>query len=136
MVCLLKMENGTCNVYYIHNDICSKLRFGVSCVSYLCFSSTGLFYHSFPPHAFPAQIYPYRPPQAATNADIHKVTCCEDNFAALSANGEVFMFSFGNPSSDGSGRTSVKPQRVWALRKQFSAVKASNLYLSANQDGL
>ncbi|KAF7431199.1 hypothetical protein PC9H_006920 [Pleurotus ostreatus] len=101
MVCLLKMDNGTCNVYYIHNDICSKL--------------------SFPPHAFPAQIYPYRPPQAATNADIHKVTCCEDNFAALSANGEVFMFSFNSPSSDGSGRTSVKPQRVWALRKQFSA---------------
>ncbi|KAF9497896.1 hypothetical protein BDN71DRAFT_1444358 [Pleurotus eryngii] len=103
MVCLLKMENGTYNVYYIHNDVCSKL--------------------SFPPHAFPAQIYPYRPPQAATNADIHKVTCCEDNFAALSANGEVFIFSFNNPSSDGSARTSVKPQRVWALRKQFSAVK-------------
>ncbi|KAF4569403.1 hypothetical protein EYR36_009193 [Pleurotus pulmonarius] len=112
MVCLLKMENRTYNVYYIHNDLCSKL--------------------TFPPHAFPAQIYPYRPPQAAANADIYKVTCCEDNFAALSANGEVFMFSFGNPSSDGNGRTSVKPQRVWALRKQFSAVKASDVALGSD----
>ncbi|KAJ8457714.1 hypothetical protein ONZ45_g18206 [Pleurotus djamor] len=109
MVCLVRLDNGTCNLYYLHNDVCSKL--------------------SFPPHAFPAQIYPYRPPQSTTNADIQKVSCCDDNFAALSANGEVFMFSFGTGDdvalgSDGSLIICTESGHVY-VRTRSSQTKAS-----------
>jgi hypothetical protein len=80
---------------------------------------------SFPIHAFPTGIEPYRPPQSIKDSQISKITCCDDTFAALSSNGEVFTFSA--PSSDtnpGEGRA-FKPQRVWALRKKSSAVKVS-----------
>lgn len=71
---------------------------------------------------------------AQNNADIAKVVSCENNFAALSSNGEVFTFTL-NPvsgSSDAPPQSTkpgsnasvlVKPQRLWALRKQFSAVR-------------
>ena len=80
---------------------------------------------SFPIHAFPTGIEPYRPPQSIKDSQISKITCCDDTFAALSSNGEVFTFSA--PSLDtnpGEGRA-FKPQRVWALRKKFSAVRVS-----------
>ncbi|KAF8885070.1 hypothetical protein CPB84DRAFT_141917 [Gymnopilus junonius] len=80
---------------------------------------------SFPVHAFPTGIEPYRPPQSIKDSCISKVTCCDDTFAALSSNGEVFTFSSPNVNPDlttGEGR-GFKPQRVWALRKKFSAVK-------------
>ncbi|KAF8959590.1 hypothetical protein BDZ97DRAFT_1666960 [Flammula alnicola] len=80
---------------------------------------------SFPMHAFPSGIEPYRPPQSIKDSRISKVTCCEDTFAALSLNGEVFTFSAPKPNADsipGEGRA-FTPQRVWALRKKFSAVK-------------
>ncbi|KAJ6618827.1 hypothetical protein B0H10DRAFT_2028138 [Mycena sp. CBHHK59/15] len=80
----------------------------------------------FPTNAFPSEIQPYRPPQAIKDAHIAKITSCDDTFAALSSNGELFTFSVPYPSeADGnSGRGSgFKPQRVWALRKQFSAVR-------------
>ncbi|KDR81018.1 hypothetical protein GALMADRAFT_241641 [Galerina marginata CBS 339.88] len=80
---------------------------------------------SFPMHAFPTGIEPYRPPQSVKDSCISKVTCCDDTFAALSSNGEVFTFSPPSSSTDtapGEGK-GFKPQRVWALRKKFSAVK-------------
>ena len=86
--------------------------------------------HSFPMQAFPSGIQPYRPPQSIKDACISKITCCDETFSALSSNGEVFTFS-APPSSkadasstDGRAAGPVfKPQRVWALRKKFSAVK-------------
>ncbi|KAJ7481215.1 hypothetical protein B0H11DRAFT_2024703 [Mycena galericulata] len=82
----------------------------------------------FPVHAFPSEIQPYRPPQAVKLKDAHiaKITSCEDTFAALSSNGELFTFSVPDPSeADANAGRGVgfKPQRVWALRKQFSAAR-------------
>ncbi|TFK37476.1 hypothetical protein BDQ12DRAFT_685375 [Crucibulum laeve] len=82
---------------------------------------------NFPGHAFPSEIQPYRPPQAIKDAHITKIASCDDVFAALSSNGEVFIFSAPSPSegdsSSGRSGNAFKPQRVWALRKKFSAVK-------------
>ncbi|KAG5646993.1 hypothetical protein DXG03_001717 [Asterophora parasitica] len=79
----------------------------------------------FPGHAFPSEMQPYRPPQAIQDAKIAKITSCDDTFAALSFNGELFTFSVSNPSESASAKekSGLKPQRVWALRKKFSAVK-------------
>ncbi|KAJ7709467.1 hypothetical protein B0H17DRAFT_1028081 [Mycena rosella] len=82
----------------------------------------------FPTHAFPSEIRPSRPPQAMKLKDAHiaKITSCEDTFAALSSNGELFTFPVPDPSEAdaNAGRgLGFKPQRVWALRKQFSAVR-------------
>lgn len=89
---------------------------------------------SFPTQAFPSEIQPYRPPQAIKDADIAKITSCEDTFAALSSNGELFTFTVPNPSeaerASGKDRSGIKPQRVWALRKQFSAVRVCRIYLN------
>lgn len=87
---------------------------------------------SFPIHAFPTGIEPYRPPQSIRDSQISKIICCDDSFAALSSNGEVFTFSApssGLDSTSGEARA-FKPQRVWALRKKFSAVKVSFLLLT------
>ncbi|KAG6914357.1 hypothetical protein DXG01_000829 [Tephrocybe rancida] len=81
----------------------------------------------FPGHGFPAEMQPYRPPQAIKDAKIAKITSCEDMFAALSYSGELFTFSVANPSEAGAAsakeKSGFKPQRVWALRKKFSSVK-------------
>lgn len=79
-------------------------------------------------HPFPITIQPYRPPQVK-DAHIVKVTCCDDNFAALSSNGEVFTFTPNLPvgpdiSAERRSTGSIfKPQKVWSLRKKYSAVK-------------
>ncbi len=86
---------------------------------------------SFPPYAFPSEAIPYRPPQAkgksGLSIEIDKITSCEDSFAALSSTGELFMFTLPSPPESGTSasksRFNVQPQRVWALRKQFSAVR-------------
>jgi len=57
---------------------------------------------------------------------LQKLQAVDDNFAALSSSGEVFTFSVPSGSeTDASGRdrAAMKPQRVWALRKQFSGVR-------------
>ena len=91
---------------------------------------------SFPMHAFPSGIQPYRPPQAVKDSHISKITSCDETIAALSSNGEVFTFS-APPNQTTSSHTesssvelqrstkltTFKPQRVWALRKKFSSVK-------------
>ena len=91
---------------------------------------------SFPMHAFPSGIQPYRPPQSFKGSHISKITSCDETIAALSSNGEVFTFS-APPSQSASSHAEIgfveenrntkpaafKPQRVWALRKKFSSVK-------------
>ncbi|KZT25316.1 hypothetical protein NEOLEDRAFT_1065494 [Neolentinus lepideus HHB14362 ss-1] len=80
---------------------------------------------TFPNQNFPPE-FKYRPPQ--TNAKIIKIVASwEGSFAALSTNGEVFTFNVPTPNecldTSSTKGGAVKPQRVWALRKQFSAVK-------------
>ncbi|THH07852.1 hypothetical protein EW145_g3098 [Phellinidium pouzarii] len=97
----------------------------------MCFWNGRSFKINFPTHSFPSEIQAYRPPMAQNNAAISKVVCCDFTFAALSSNGELFTFTLNPqpPTPDASAAhsksaaTVVKPQRVWALRKQFSAVK-------------
>ncbi|KAJ3515702.1 hypothetical protein NLJ89_g1583 [Agrocybe chaxingu] len=81
---------------------------------------------NFSLQAFPTGIQPYRPPQSINDSRISKVTCCDDTFAALSSSGEVFTFAApaSTDTSANEGRGPIfKPQRVWTLRKKFSAVK-------------
>lgn len=101
MACLLSTKDVVC----LFNDRNIKVTFSNQ---------------NFPPE------FKYRPPQ--TNAKITKIVASwEGTFAALSTNGEVFTFTVPAPneavdSPSGKGGV-VKPQRVWALRKQFSSVK-------------
>ncbi|KAL5530926.1 hypothetical protein ACEPAG_3802 [Sanghuangporus baumii] len=99
-----------------------------------CFQNGRNFKINFPTQSFPSEIQVYRPPMAQHNANIAKVVNCDNTFAALSSNGEVFTFTFNEPASVFSSDpnapstkavsvTPVKPQRIWALRKQISAVK-------------
>ncbi|PSR72203.1 hypothetical protein PHLCEN_2v11910 [Hermanssonia centrifuga] len=92
----------------------------------VCLYNNSLFRVNFPTYAFPSEIAPYRPPQATRVASIDKITSCDSMIAALSSNGELFTFSLPPVAITGSvekPREIVKPQRVWALRKKFSAVK-------------
>ena len=84
-------------------------------------------------HSFPSEVIPYRPPQSIRRPAITKITSCENTFAALSELGDVFTFTLGTNSTESQsiGKdkdnkwTTIKPQRVWALRKQMSAVVVS-----------
>ncbi|KAH9893273.1 hypothetical protein C8Q73DRAFT_791145 [Cubamyces lactineus] len=95
----------------------------------ICLWNDGHFKVNFPAYSFPSEFVAYRPPQAPNrnSASIAKITSCEDTFAALSSSGEVFTFSLPSPpdasTSASKSRFVVQPQRVWALRKQFSAVR-------------
>lgn len=78
---------------------------------------------NFPSHGFPSEIQPYRPPQAIRGTQITKIVSSDELFAALSSNGELFTFSVpNNVDTDPVLSKSFRPQRVWALRKQFSAI--------------
>jgi hypothetical protein len=80
---------------------------------------------SFPSH-FPSEIQVYRPPHAYRTSGIEKITSCDDLFAALSSNGELFIFNA--PKASQAGDTAgIKPQRVWALRKKFTSVKVCRI---------
>ncbi|KAG8221195.1 hypothetical protein J3R82DRAFT_2760 [Butyriboletus roseoflavus] len=99
----------------------------------VCVWNGGVSKINIPAHAFPSDISTvYRPPHAVRAPAITKLACCDDLFAALSSNGEVFTFSLpttteteGNVSGvhAGGSRGQVKPQRAWALRRQFSSVR-------------
>lgn len=101
---------------------------------------------SFPAHAFPSDISTvYRPPQAVRAPPITKLACCDDLFAALSSNGEVFTFSLPTATDaegsapgvhTGGSRGQVKPQRAWALRRQFSSVRVRRLHMGLSSAGL
>ncbi|KAG1752473.1 uncharacterized protein EDB91DRAFT_1292879 [Suillus paluster] len=79
----------------------------------------------FPTQRFPSEISVYRPPQAVKGQTITKLTSCDDTIAALSSSGEVFTFTSPSVGDGDSAKSSsaFKPQRIWALRRQFSAVQ-------------
>ncbi|KAG9308137.1 hypothetical protein JVU11DRAFT_12491 [Chiua virens] len=98
----------------------------------VCAWNGGISKINFPPSAFPSDIsMVYRPPQAIRGPAITKLAGCEDSFAALSSNGEVFTFALPtNTEADGvpgvpagGSRGQIKPQRAWALRRQWSSVR-------------
>ncbi|KAG0701289.1 hypothetical protein DFH29DRAFT_927750 [Suillus ampliporus] len=91
----------------------------------MCVWSGGVSKISFPTQRFPSEISVYRPPQAAKGPIITKLTSCDDTIAALSSSGEVFTFTSPSVAEGGSAKSSstFKPQRIWALRRQFSAVQ-------------
>ncbi|TDL26497.1 hypothetical protein BD410DRAFT_522344 [Rickenella mellea] len=103
----------------------------------ICFWNDRHFKINFPANTFPVGIHAYH--HAPQSTSITKVVNCEDMFAALSTNGELFTFqppspavtaasaaahvSTSAPTSETKEKMMIRPQRVWALRKQFSAVK-------------
>ncbi|TYJ56674.1 hypothetical protein B9479_002604 [Cryptococcus floricola] len=102
MVCLLESSEVIC----FHGDTNFKISFSI-------------------PRLLP-EAFPFRPPQTTLKPTITKVTSSCVGFAALSSIGDVFTFSLPNPledlSKDGKHAT-VKPQVVWGLRKNFTAVR-------------
>ncbi|KAL4079839.1 hypothetical protein J3A83DRAFT_4212892, partial [Scleroderma citrinum] len=70
----------------------------------VCLWHGGVSRINFPAHSFRSEISVYRPPQAVRGTAIIKLVSCENTFASLSSNGE------DEPT---------KPQRVWALGRQF-----------------
>ncbi|EJC99723.1 uncharacterized protein FOMMEDRAFT_170318 [Fomitiporia mediterranea MF3/22] len=96
-----------------------------------CFHNGRTFKINFPTQSFPSEIQVYRPPMSQNNASIAKVVSCDTTFAALSSNGEVFTFNLNPPPSTPAADTGPSPgkntgvnvRRIWALRKQFTAVK-------------
>jgi hypothetical protein len=84
--------------------------------------------HSFqlPATVFPRSSNKYT--QIARLATITKLSTCDDIFGALSADGEIFIFSppeFKVTSTGEKVAIKPRPQLVWALRKAFTAVKVS-----------
>ncbi|GAA5985736.1 hypothetical protein JCM5350_007474 [Sporobolomyces pararoseus] len=104
---------------------------------------------AFPLTPFPSKMQTYRPPRVGAKPIIHKVASCGNTFAALSSLGDVFTFTldsgsstssaanvvnggnsvpfFSSPdgtSSPGSAlaRLTPRPQRIWNLRRKFTAV--------------
>ncbi|KAK4048797.1 hypothetical protein OIV83_004563 [Microbotryomycetes sp. JL201] len=83
---------------------------------------------SFPSTPFPVGMQPYRPPHAETKPMIKKITSSGTQFVALSSLGDVFSFtleggaSAGVDSPQALARLAPKPQRIWSLRRKFTAV--------------
>ncbi|GAA5933454.1 uncharacterized protein JCM15063_001318 [Sporobolomyces koalae] len=102
---------------------------------------------AFPLTPFPSKMQTYRPPRIGAKPIIRKVASCGNTFAALSSLGDVFTFTldsgsllstaanggqsssafFTSPdgtSSPGSAlaRLTPRPQRIWNLRRKFTAV--------------
>lgn len=106
---------------------------------------------AFPLTPFPSKMQTYRPPRVGAKPNIRKVASCGNTFAALSSLGDVFTFTLDSGSSTssaasvingGSGtstpffsspdgtsspgsalaRLTPRPQRIWNLRRKFTAV--------------
>ncbi|KAK4703901.1 inhibitor of Bruton tyrosine kinase, partial [Phenoliferia sp. Uapishka_3] len=80
---------------------------------------------SFPLARFPSKMQAYRPPTVSSKPQIEKIASCGNTFAALSSLGDVFTFNLDSSTSDSTSavaRTAPKPQRVWSLRRNFTAV--------------
>lgn len=99
MVCLL----ATQDVILLSNDAHSRIVF------------------PSPTH-LPLDFLAYHPPQAARAITTTRIICNENLFATVSSAGEVFTFYAPTPFLPGERPSPVQPQRVWALRKQWSAV--------------
>ncbi|KAL5633560.1 hypothetical protein ACGC1H_003898 [Rhizoctonia solani] len=86
----------------------------------ICFWNGAHFRIQFPQTVFPHR---YQPPLNLTRIQISKVTCNDTVFAALTTAGEVFLFTLpDNPTSEADSIPNVRPQKVWALRRQVAAV--------------
>ncbi|KDN36541.1 hypothetical protein RSAG8_10788, partial [Rhizoctonia solani AG-8 WAC10335] len=83
----------------------------------MCFWNGAHFRIQFPQPVFPHR---YQPPVTAT------VTCNDTVFAALTTAGEVFLFTLpDSPTSETDSSPNVRPQKVWALRRQVAATDSS-----------
>ncbi|KDE03212.1 hypothetical protein, variant [Microbotryum lychnidis-dioicae p1A1 Lamole] len=79
---------------------------------------------------FPSKMQPYRPPNVSDKPAIRKIASCGTTFAALSTLGDVFTWTLDGFSASTSGadistdfsRLAPKPQRIWSLRRAFTAV--------------
>ncbi|CAE6394749.1 unnamed protein product [Rhizoctonia solani] len=86
----------------------------------ICFWNGAHFRILFPQPVFPHR---YQPPVNLGRIQIAKVTCNDTVFAALTTAGEVFLFTLpDNPTSETDSIPNVRPQKVWALRRQVAAV--------------
>ncbi|CAE6427565.1 unnamed protein product [Rhizoctonia solani] len=55
---------------------------------------------------------------------ISKIICNETTFAALTTQGEVFLFTLpDNPTPETESNPNVRPQKAWALRRQVAAAR-------------
>ncbi|CED83705.1 Uncharacterized conserved protein, contains ankyrin and BTB/POZ domains [Phaffia rhodozyma] len=96
-----------------------------------------VFYHGtsfkiqFPNHRRFAESATYRPPGSQKKLQVVKITSCGITFACLTSLGDVYTFSLPNPlvaereavAVGSTAQKMVKPQRAWALRKRFTAVR-------------
>lgn len=103
MACLLESQD----VVLLFNDTHSRITFPS-------------------PTRLPSDFLAYRPPQAARTITTSRIFCNENTFATVSSAGEMFTFSAPAPAPSGERQLPVQPQRVWALRKQWSAVHVSH----------
>ena len=115
MICLL----DTFEVVCFHHDVNFRITFSTPRVL--------------------SDAFPFRPPQSTIKPMIKKVTSSGITFAALSSIGDVFTFTLPNPAEDVSKdirdrHVNVKPQLIWALRKSFTAVKASRHVIAATDN--
>lgn len=88
---------------------------------------------NFPTSPFFAESAIYRPPEFRKRSEVVKVTASGITFACLTSLGDVFTFALASPTevdrdaaANGAPRergVQIKPQRAWALRKKFTAVK-------------
>ncbi|KAI0291504.1 hypothetical protein B0F90DRAFT_1823827 [Multifurca ochricompacta] len=99
MVCLLSTQD----VILLCNDAQSRVMFPS-------------------PTRLPLDFLAYRPPQASRTITTAQVFCNESMFSTVSSAGEIFTFNVPTPPAPGERPIPVQPQRVWALRKQWSAV--------------
>ncbi|KAF8653250.1 hypothetical protein AX16_004048 [Volvariella volvacea WC 439] len=87
----------------------------------LCFWNDRHFKLSFPVSNFP-ESNRYRPPHA-NKTGIEKLASCDDVFVALSTHGELFTFSPPSTAESGKEKARVEPQRVQALKRQYSRIQ-------------
>jgi len=100
----------------------------------VCFYRGGSSKVSFPSHPFFAESAIYRPPQFNRRLKVTKVVASGITFACLTSLGDVYSFALPSPTEvereasaagvslkDRAGL--IKPQRTWALRKRFTAVR-------------
>ncbi|KAH9041005.1 hypothetical protein EDB85DRAFT_1858258 [Lactarius pseudohatsudake] len=78
---------------------------------------------TFPsPTRLPSDFLAYRPPQAARAITTARIFCNENMFATISSAGEIFTFNVPTLLPPSERPLPIQPQRVWTLRKQWSAV--------------
>ncbi|KAH8989434.1 hypothetical protein EDB92DRAFT_1868224 [Lactarius akahatsu] len=70
----------------------------------------------------PSDFLAYRPPQAARAITTARIFCNENTFATISSAGEIFTFNVPTLLPPSERPLPIQPQRVWTLRKQWSAV--------------